>query len=86
LAIFEPIATLQEPTQLLDAGDLFYFPSFKDARLYAKSGTKFKLVDTSLGGLPDLIESLRTQGRPDCHEAANRLNAHRHNFEVFAEL
>ena len=83
---FEPLATLIKPTQLLEAGSLFYFPSFKDARLYLKTGSKFKLIDTSIGGLPDLIEFLRTQGRPDCYEAANYLNAHRHNFEVFAEF
>jgi hypothetical protein len=60
LTVFEPLATLKEPTQLLEAGSLFFFPSFKDARLYLKSGKKFRLVDTTLGGLPDLIESLRT--------------------------
>lgn len=75
---------------VIDAGDLYYFPNFKDARIYQQSldCKKFRLLDYSRhpDTIGQLIDALRQQDRADCRLVADALTAQKHNFEVFYEL
>ena len=57
LAVLQPLGVLEAPVDsVIDAGELYYFPVFKDTRLYLHSNKKFKLLDYSKH--PDLIFQL----------------------------
>jgi hypothetical protein len=79
------LGVLEEPLDgVIDAGELYCFPFFKDTRLYLQSNNKFKLLDLSKH--PELIfefiDLLEQHGkkREDCKQLAYKLNGHRDNF------